>query len=213
MAILASNTMLALWQRLAQGEPPQTELYYTNNFTLLIAVMMSAQTTDKAVNKATSGDNGLFAVANSPQSMLALGEAGIANYIKSIGLYKSKARHAIGIAELLLQHHNGEVPAQRAALEALPGVGQKTAGVVLNVAFGQATIPVDTHVFRVARRLGMADASTPNSVEAQLLQNIPEPYLMQAHHRLIMHGRYVCTARAPRCGMCILADLCPSVAV
>ncbi len=201
---------MPLWQRLAQGEPPQTELYYVNNFTLLIAVMMSAQTTDKAVNKATSGDNGLFAVASTPQDMLLLGETGIAQHIKSIGLYKNKARHAVGIAALLLQHHDGEVPANRAALEALPGVGQKTAGVVLNVAFGHATIPVDTHVFRVARRLGMADANTPSGVEAQLLQNVPEPYLTQAHQRLIMHGRYVCTARAPRCDQCALRDLCPT---
>jgi endonuclease III len=192
--------------RLAANNPePKTELHYTNPFTLLVAVVLSAQATDAGVNRATAG---LFAVADNPMAMLALGEAGLKQHIKTIGLFNSKARHIIALSQQLLAHHGGAVPNDQAALEALPGVGQKTANVVRSVVFGAITIAVDTHVFRVANRTGLARGSTPNMVEAKLMKAVPLPYQRHAHHWLILHGRYVCKARQPLCPQCIVRDLC-----
>lgn len=184
---------------------PTTELHYVNNYTLLVAVVLSAQSTDAGVNKATKG---LFRAADNPQAMLNLGEDLVREHIKTIGLYRNKAANLIKLSRQLLLLHSGEVPADRAALEALPGVGRKTAGVVLNVAFGQPVIPVDTHIFRVSHRLGLSRAPTPDQVEADLTALIPDIYLHEAHHRLIMHGRYVCRARNPNCDTCLLSDFC-----
>ena len=196
----------ALFKRLAKLNPePATELVYRSSFELLIAVILSAQATDVSVNKATAG---LYAVANTPQAILALGEAGLKRYIKTIGLFNAKAANIIATCRALLERHGGEVPRERAALEALPGVGRKTANVVLNVAFGQPTMAVDTHIFRVANRTGLAAGRTPLEVEKGLLQTIPERYRQHAHHWLILHGRYVCTARRPQCDACPIKDLC-----
>jgi endonuclease III len=192
--------------RLAAANPePKTELHYTNPFTLLVAVVLSAQATDAGVNRATVG---LFAVADNPSDMLALGESGLKHHIKTIGLFNSKARHIIALAQQLLAQHGGEVPNDQAALEALPGVGQKTANVVRSVVFGAVTIAVDTHVFRVANRTGLARGSTPNVVEAKLMKAVPLPYQRHAHHWLILHGRYICKARNPLCAECVVRDLC-----
>ncbi|MGA0095709.1 MAG: endonuclease III [Burkholderiaceae bacterium] len=179
----------------AVNPQPNTELEYTSVFELLVAVMLSAQATDVSVNKATRR---LFVVANTPQALLDLGEAGLASMIQSIGLYKTKAKHVLQTCRLLLQHHAGQVPRSREALEALPGVGRKTANVVLNVAFGEPTMAVDTHIFRVSNRTGLAPGKTPLAVELALLKRVPAHYLVDAHHWLILHGRYVCTARAPQ---------------
>lgn len=189
----------------AQNPKPTTELNYHSSFELLIAVILSAQATDVSVNKATAL---LFPVANTPQALLDLGVEGLKDYIKSIGLYNTKAQNIIKTCALLLERHHGEVPNQREALEALPGVGRKTANVVLNTAFGQATMAVDTHIFRVANRTGLAKGKTPLAVERGLLKNIETEFLHDAHHWLILHGRYVCTARTPQCARCIIADLC-----
>jgi endonuclease-3 len=189
----------------AANPHPTTELEYSSVFELLIAVMLSAQATDASVNKATRA---LFAVANTPQKMLELGVEGLERYISSIGLYHSKARHIIQTCRILVEQYGGEVPRSREALESLPGVGRKTANVVLNVAFGEPTMPVDTHVFRVANRTGLARGSTPLEVECQLLDRIPERYRTHAHHWLILLGRYVCKARKPECWRCVVAQVC-----
>ena len=195
-----------IFERLQAANPsPTTELHYRSPFELLVAVILSAQATDKGVNKATEK---LFKAANTPQAILNLGEQGLKNHIKTIGLFNSKAKNIIATCRLLVDAHKGKVPDTREALEALPGVGRKTANVILNTAFGQATIAVDTHIFRVANRIGLAAAKTPLAVEKQLLENVPKAYLHDAHHWLILHGRYVCTARKPRCPTCIIRDLC-----
>ncbi len=189
----------------AANPAPQPELVYSSPFELLVAVVLSAQATDRSVNAATGP---LFAAANTPQAMRALGEAGIAEYVRSIGLFRSKSRHLAATCAILVDKHGGEVPRERAALEALPGVGRKTANVILNIAFGEPVIAVDTHVFRVANRTGIAPGETPSAVETALEQTVPQEFLVDAHHWLILHGRYVCLARKPRCGQCLIADLC-----
>ncbi len=195
-----------IFARLQAANPaPTTELEYASAFQLLIAVILSAQATDVSVNKATRR---LFVDAPTPSAMAALGEAGLADYIKTIGLYRTKAKNVIATCQLLLSQHGGEVPRTREALEALPGVGRKTANVVLNTAFGEPTIAVDTHIFRVANRIGLAPGKTPLAVELKLLKSVPEQYLRDAHHWLILHGRYVCTARRPHCERCSISDLC-----
>jgi endonuclease-3 len=191
----------------AANPQPQTELEFTSVFELLAAVLLSAQATDVSVNKATRR---LFAVADTPARMLALGEAGVAEHIKTIGLFRNKARHLIATCRILLEQHGGRVPRSREALEALPGVGRKTANVVLNVAFGEATMAVDTHIFRVANRTGLAPGKNPLQVELGLLARIPAEYLVDAHHWLILHGRYVCLARSPRCTACAVSRWCDS---
>jgi endonuclease-3 len=189
----------------AANPTPVTELEYTTVFELLTAVLLSAQATDVGVNKATRT---LFAVANTPQAVLNLGLDALESYIKTIGLYHSKARHLMQTCRILVQEHGGQVPRTREALEALPGVGRKTANVVLNVAFGEPTMAVDTHIFRVANRTGLAPGKTPLAVEQQLLRRVPERYRVDAHHWLILHGRYVCQARKPQCGRCAVANVC-----
>lgn len=200
--------MEATFARLARANPePKGELEYVNPFTLLVAVVLSAQATDAGVNRATRA---LFAIADTPEKMVALGEDKVRDYIKTIGLFRNKAKNIIALSRLLIERHGGEVPAEREALEALPGVGRKTANVVLNIAFAQPTIAVDTHLFRVANRLKLAPGRTPLEVELGLLAAVPEKYLRHAHHWLILHGRYTCLARRPKCGQCIIADLCNS---
>ncbi len=184
---------------------PVTELQYSSVFELLVAVLLSAQATDVSVNKATPH---LFAVANTPQKMLALGVEGLESHIKTIGLYRSKARHLMQTCQFLLDRHGGLVPRTRGALQALPGVGRKTANVILNVAFGEPTIAVDTHLFRLGNRTGLAPGKTPHEVEMKLLERIPSEYLVDAHHWLILHGRYVCQARKPRCWQCAVSQYC-----
>ena len=196
-----------VFQRLAAVEPePKGELDSVNPFTLLIAVVLSAQATDAGVNKATPS---LFAVADSPEKMVALGEAALAERIRTIGLYRAKARNIIALSRALVDRYGGNVPRDREALESLPGVGRKSANVVLNTAFGEPVIAVDTHVFRVANRLQIAPGKTPREVEDELMRVVPERFLGRAHHWLILHGRYVCKARKPLCGACVLRDLCP----
>lgn len=195
-----------IFKRLAVAIPePVTELEYSSPFELLIAVVLSAQATDKGVNKATRR---LFPVANSPAAILALGEAGLKTYINTIGLFNSKARHIMGLCQQLIEQHAGEVPRTRAALESLPGVGRKTANVILNTAFGQETIAVDTHIFRVANRTRLAPGKTVLEVEHKLARSTPKKFLKDAHHLLILHGRYTCKARKPECGNCPIAELC-----
>ena len=189
----------------AANPHPQTELEYSSVFELLAAVLLSAQATDVGVNKATRR---LFPVANTPQKMLNLGLEGLESYIKTIGLYHSKAKHLMQTCQILMDHHQGEVPRTRQALEALPGVGRKTANVVLNVAFGEATMAVDTHLFRLGNRTGLASGKTPLEVEKKLLKRIPAPYVVDAHHWLILHGRYVCQARKPLCWQCSVSAYC-----
>lgn len=195
-----------IFERLRAANPsPTTELVYANPFELLIAVILSAQATDKSVNKATAS---LFPVARTPAALLALGEEGLKTHIRAIGLFNAKARNILKTCAILIAEHDGEVPHERAALESLPGVGRKTANVILNTAFGEPTVAVDTHIFRVANRTRIAVGKTPLAVERQLLRHLPTPFLKNAHHWLILHGRYVCTARAPRCAHCGIADLC-----
>ncbi len=195
-----------LFARFRAANPkPTTELTYATPFELLIAVMLSAQATDKSVNQATAR---LFPVADTPKAMLELGEEGLRPYIKTIGLFNHKAANIIKTSALLLERHHGQVPRNRAALEALPGVGRKTANVILNTAFGEPTIAVDTHIFRVANRTGLAPGKTPLEVERKLLEVVPEEFKRDAHHWLILHGRYTCIARKPRCGSCAIRDLC-----
>ncbi|MDJ0684136.1 MAG: endonuclease III [Alphaproteobacteria bacterium] len=192
--------------RLAEKTPePKGELDYVNPYTLLVAVALSAQATDVSVNKATGP---LFKRVTTPQQMLELGEAGLKDHIKTIGLYNSKAKNVIAMARLLIEEHGGEVPQDREALEKLPGVGRKTANVVLNMAFGMPTIAVDTHLFRVSNRTGLAAGKTPLAVEKALEKRVPEPYRLHAHHWLILHGRYVCKARKPDCPACVVRDVC-----
>jgi endonuclease-3 len=188
-----------------QNPDPKTELQYKNPYTLLVAVALSAQATDKSVNKATEP---LFKTVDTPQKMLALGEAKLTEAIKTIGLYRGKAKNVIAAARLLIEKHGGEVPQDHAALEELPGVGRKTANVVLNVAFGEPTIAVDTHIFRVSNRTGLAPGKDVLAVELGLEKNVPEKYLSHAHHWLILHGRYTCIARKPLCPTCVVRDLC-----
>ncbi len=200
-----------LFERFEADKPdPRTELNFVNPYTLLVAVALSAQTTDVAVNKATAS---LFKAVATPQAMLALGEEKLAEYIRSINLYPSKARNVIRAAHILVDKYGGEVPLNREALIELPGVGNKTASVVLNELDVQPAIAVDTHVFRVSHRLGIADGATPDKVEAQLMAIIPKHWLTRAHHWLILHGRYICVARKPKCTLCIVADLCPRIGV
>ncbi len=204
--ILRPDEVQGLFARLAALNPqPATELEYTSPYELLVAVILSAQATDVGVNKATRR---LFAVANTPAAMLALGEAALKRHISSIGLYNAKAANVIAMSRLLLERHGGEVPRTREALEALPGVGRKTANVVLNTVFGEPTIAVDTHIFRVANRTGLAPGNDVRVVEARLLKVVPRGYRQHAHHWLILHGRYVCKARKPDCPHCVLRDLC-----
>ena len=195
-----------LFKRLAKARPdPKTELDYADPFTLVVAVALSAQATDVSVNKATRE---LFKAADTPAKMVRLGEEGVANYIKTIGLWRNKAKNVVALAEQLLAKHDGSVPADRAALEALPGVGRKTANVILNTAFGQPTIAVDTHIFRVANRTGLAPGKDVVVVEQKLEKFVPAEFKQDAHHWLILHGRYVCVARGPKCAECVIADLC-----
>jgi endonuclease-3 len=196
----------AIFERFADNEPsPKTELQYTTPFELLIAVILSAQATDKGVNKATPA---LFRAANTPAAMFALGVPGVSRYIQTIGLFNSKAKNIIAACKLLVERHGGKVPATREELESLPGVGRKTANVVLNVAFGQPTIAVDTHIFRVANRTGIAPGKTERSVEDKLMKFVPEEFRPNIHHWLILHGRYVCKARKPDCPTCLIEELC-----
>ncbi|GMU67892.1 MAG: endonuclease III [Steroidobacteraceae bacterium] len=196
----------AIFERLRAANPePRSELEYSTPFELLVAVVLSAQATDRSVNLATRK---LFPVANTPAAILALGVEGLSRYIRTIGLYNAKAKHLIGACRILLGKHGGEVPRERAALEALPGVGRKTANVILNVAFGEPTIAVDTHIFRVANRTGLAVGSTPRAVEDILVRTTPAQFAHDAHHWLILHGRYVCKARKPDCAHCVIARYC-----
>ena len=198
----------AIFTRLSGVMPnPKTELNFSNAFTLVVAVALSAQATDVSVNKATER---LFAVADTPAKMLALGEEGLIPFIASIGLYRGKARNVIALSRIVQEQHGGETPLTREALQALPGVGRKTASVVLNELGIEPAIAVDTHVFRVSHRLGLANDSTPDKVEAQLHRIVPDEWLPKAHHWLILHGRYTCTARKPACSACVVSDLCPS---
>ncbi|MGB5832519.1 MAG: endonuclease III, partial [Thiohalocapsa sp.] len=195
-----------IFQRLRAANPnPTTELVYTTEFELLIAVILSAQATDKGVNKATAR---LFPAANKPQAILDLGEDGLKQQIRTIGLFNSKAKNIIQTCRILVEQHGGEVPNERRALEALPGVGRKTANVVLNTAFGEPTMAVDTHIFRVANRTRIARGKTPLAVEQTLLRHVPKEFVQDAHHWLILHGRYLCTARKPHCPKCPISDLC-----
>nr|WP_223861616.1 endonuclease III [Geminicoccus harenae] len=203
---MTAERVEAIFARLAQNDPaPQTELVYTTPFTLLVAVVLSAQSTDVGVNKATKG---LFAAAPDARSMARLSEAEVGEHIRTLGLWRNKAKNVVALAQELVERHGGEVPHDRAALEALPGVGRKTANVVLNVAFGEPTIAVDTHIFRVANRTGLAPGKTVEKVEQGLLEVVPEQYRMGAHHWLILHGRYVCKARRPECWRCVIEPWC-----
>ncbi|MBT5498992.1 MAG: endonuclease III [Alphaproteobacteria bacterium] len=194
------------YRRLQEQLPePKGELNYVNPYTLLVAVVLSAQATDIGVNKATGP---LFKVVTTPEEMVALGEAKLRNYIKTIGLFNAKAKNTIGLSKLLIEKHNSEVPRDRDALEALPGVGRKTANVVLNMAFGEPTIAVDTHIFRIGNRTGLAPGKSPLAVEKKLEKSTPKHYKLHAHHWLILHGRYVCKARKPDCAACVVNDLC-----
>jgi endonuclease III len=197
---------IALFSRLQAANPaPTTELEYTTPFELLAAVLLSAQATDRSVNAATRR---LYPVANTPAAIVALGEDGLEPYLKTIGLWRSKAKHLVQACRILIAEHGGEVPHSREALERLPGVGRKTANVVLNTAFGESTIAVDTHIFRVANRLRLAPGKTPLQVEIGLMKAVPEPFRRDAHHWLILHGRYICKARRPECWRCPVSDLC-----
>ncbi|HVM85235.1 MAG TPA: endonuclease III [Candidatus Binatia bacterium] len=204
--MLNKKQIEAFFARLAAANPdPRGELDYINPYTLLVAVVLSAQATDASVNKATEP---LFKIADTPAKMLKLGEAKLKGYIKTIGLFNTKAKNVIRLSEILLAEHGGQVPADREVLETLPGVGRKTANVVLNIAFGQPTMAVDTHIFRVGNRTGLAPGKTPLEVETMLEKRVPEPYRLHAHHWLILHGRYVCKARKPDCPVCVVKDIC-----
>jgi endonuclease-3 len=203
---MISAKRIELFKRLKAANPkPSTELDYGTPFELLVAVILSAQATDKSVNIATRA---LYKVANTPQAILNLGIAGLSRYIKTIGLYNSKAKHIIETCRTLIEKHEGKVPSSRDALEELPGVGRKTANVILNTAFGEPTIAVDTHIFRIANRLGLAPGKNVREVEDGLMKVVPQEYMRDAHHWLILHGRYICKARKPNCEQCILVDLC-----
>lgn len=203
---LTTRQITTMFTRLAKANPePESELEYVNPYTLLVAVVMSAQATDAGVNKATRP---LFAKVQTPEQMVALGEPALREAIRTIGLYRNKAKHVIALSQKLIDEHGSEVPQDRAALEGLPGVGRKTANVVLNVAFGQPTMAVDTHIFRVGNRTGLAPGKTPLAVEKGLVAAIPAKFMRHAHHWLILHGRYVCKARKPDCAACPIADIC-----
>ncbi|KAB2944056.1 MAG: endonuclease III [Hyphomicrobium sp.] len=203
---LSKPAIAEIFRRFEAADPhPKSELEYVNPFTLLVAVVLSAQATDAGVNKATRA---LFQIADTPEKMVQLGEDGIREFVKTIGLYRNKARNVLELSRQLVANHGGSVPRDRAALEALPGVGRKTANVILNVAFGEPTMAVDTHVFRVANRTGLSSGRTPLEVEEDLLRVVPAEFAIHAHHWLILHGRYVCKARRPECPRCIIRDLC-----
>jgi endonuclease-3 len=204
---LKRGDIIQFFARLAEDNPhPETELEYVNTYTLLVAVVLSAQSTDAGVNKATRA---LFAAVDAPAAMVALGEARLKEHIKTIGLFNTKAKNVIALSEALIRDHDGEVPEDRAALEKLPGVGRKTANVVLNTAFGHETFAVDTHIFRVSNRTRLAPGKTVLAVEAKLEKAVPQPFRLHAHHWLILHGRYICKARTPECWRCAVRDLCP----
>lgn len=206
MTLLNENEMNEIFSRWQKANPsPASELNYENPYTLLVAVVLSAQATDKSVNKATES---LFKIADTPEKMLELGLDGLIPYIKSIGLYKNKAAHVIGLSQKLIEDFGGEVPESIEELMTLPGVGRKTANVVMNVIFHKPTMPVDTHLLRVSPKIGLAEGTDPLSVEKSLLQRIPEQYLLNAHHWILLHGRYICTAKNPKCDKCIISDLC-----
>jgi endonuclease-3 len=206
MAQMTKAQIETFFERLSAADPaPTTELNYVNNYTMLVAVVLSAQATDVGVNKATAK---LFEIADTPQKMLKLGEGGLTEHIRTIGLYRNKAKNVMALSRQLIDQHGGEVPHDREALEALPGVGRKTANVVLNTAFGEPTIAVDTHIFRLSNRTGLAPGKTVVEVEKKLLKRVPARYLQHAHHWLILHGRYVCKARRPECANCIVNDQC-----
>jgi len=206
MILLTNEEMeiaFSRWQ--AQNPKPASELNYVNPFTLLVAVVLSAQATDKSVNIATEP---LFKIVTTPEQMVELGEENLISYIRTIGLYKNKAKHVMGLSHKLIEDFNSQVPGTREELMTLPGVGRKTANVVLNVIFGQPTMPVDTHLLRIVPKIGLGAGSTPETIEASLLERIPEKYLLDAHHWILLHGRYICTARNAKCEECIIADLC-----
>lgn len=206
MSLLSEKDLRTILSRFeAQNPSPESELDYVNPYTLLVAVVLSAQATDKSVNKATED---LFKFVDTPEKMVELGEEGLIPYIKSIGLYKNKAAHVIGLSKKLISDFNSQVPGTREELMSLPGVGRKTANVVLNVIFKQPTMPVDTHLLRICPKIGLAEGKTPEEVEKSLLERIPEEFLLHAHHWILLHGRYVCTAKNPKCEECIICDLC-----
>jgi len=207
MTSIDKRSVEIVFERLSAANPdPRTELVSVNDYTLLVAVVLSAQMTDKGVNRATED---LFRVADTPEKMLELGEEGLRGYIKSINLYPTKARHVIALSRMIIERFGGKIPSTREELESLPGVGGKTASVILNVVFGKPTIPVDTHLLRLSKRLGLSFSKSPRDIEADLLRLVPERFRLSAHHWLLLHGRYVCTARKPRCDECAIADLCP----
>ncbi len=206
MAQMKKDQIEEFFRRLSEADPnPQTELEYSNTYTLLVAVVLSAQATDVGVNRATKD---LFRIVDTPQEMIALGEDELIKHVRTIGLFRTKAKNVIALSEMLVNEHGGDVPRDRAALEALPGVGRKTANVVLNTAFGEPTMAVDTHIFRLSNRTGLAPAKTVRAVEDRLMKRVPAHYMQHAHHWLILHGRYVCKARKPDCAVCRVADLC-----
>jgi endonuclease-3 len=206
MALMEKDQIEEFFRRLSKAEPhPKTELEYRNIYTLLVAVVLSAQATDVGVNKATKE---LFKVVHTPGKMVALGEDELIKHVRTIGLFRTKARNVIALSEMLVNEHGSEVPHDRAALEALPGVGRKTANVLLNTAFGEPTMAVDTHIFRLSNRTGLAPAKNVRAVEDRLMKRIPAHYMQHAHHWLILHGRYVCKARKPECTVCLVADVC-----
>lgn len=206
VTLYSAEEIEEIFRRFSVQRPePEGELEHTNAFTLLVAVVLSAQATDVGVNRATKD---LFAIADTPEKMLALGEERVGEFIRTIGLWRNKAKNVIALSKALIEEHGGEVPADRDTLTTLPGVGRKTANVVLNMAFGQPTMAVDTHILRIGNRLGLAPGKTPDQVEATLVRIIPEHYLRHAHHWLILHGRYVCKARKPDCEACVIADIC-----
>ena len=206
MKFLSVAEICEAFERLKRQNPsPSSELKWTNPYTMLVSTVLSAQATDKSVNKATES---LYKIADTPEKMLALGEDGLISYIKSIGLYRSKARHVIALSKMLIEKFNGVVPQSREEIQMLPGAGRKTANVVLNVVFHQPVMPVDTHLLRICPKIGLAEGKTPLEVEESLMERIPEKYLLHAHHWLILHGRYVCKARNPLCSECVIADIC-----
>ena len=205
-SVLSREQVISLFERFKSENPvPKTELIATNNYTLLVSVVLSAQATDKSVNKATES---LYQKVDSPEKMLELGEEGLIGYIKSIGLYKNKAKNVIALSKILIEKFNSEIPKTREDLMSLPGVGRKTANVILNVVYGEKTMPVDTHLLRISPRIGLSFGTTPESIEMDLLKIIPDEYMQHAHHWLILHGRYVCTARNPKCSECLISDIC-----
>ena len=205
-SVLSREQVISLFERFKSENPvPKTELIATNNYTLLVSVVLSAQATDKSVNKATES---LYQKVDTPQKMLELGEDGLISYIKSIGLYKNKAKNVIALSKILIEKFNSEIPKTREDLMSLPGVGRKTANVILNVVYGEKTMPVDTHLLRISPRIGLSFGTTPESIERDLLKIIPDEYMQHAHHWLILHGRYVCTARNPKCSECLISDIC-----